>query len=299
MIKPDFMEVRTFITILETGSFTQAARRLGLSPSRVSEILRSLEERLEVRLIERTTRSVRPTLAGEMLFARVDPLLDEIVAALESAREFNGKVSGLLRITVAPPAADALLEPHLSQFLRQYPEVSIEISVDGGRVDIVAARFDAGIRFGELVDKDMIAVRISDSVPFVVVAAPSYLEAHGNPREPRDLVHHHCFNVRLPGGATLPWRFQRGGKVYETQFEGKLIANTTTMQVQAAVDGLGLFQTPWSAVAAELRDGRLVTVLDEWAPPALGGFFLYYPSRHQMRPALKALIDFLKQRRQS
>lgn len=173
VIKPDFMEARAFITILQTGSFAQAARRLGLSPSRISELLRSFEERLHVRLIERTTRSLSPTPAGEMLFARLSPLMDEFAEALESTREFSGKVSGLLRLTAAPPAADLLLEPNIASFLRTYPQVSIEVSVDGGLVDIVAGRFDAGIRFGELVDKDMIAVRISADIPFVVVAAPA------------------------------------------------------------------------------------------------------------------------------
>lgn len=296
-MKPDFMEARAFVTILETGSFAQAARRLGLSPSRISELLRSFEERLQVRLIERTTRSVSPTLAGEMLLARLTPLLDEFVGALESTREFHGKVSGLLRLTAAPPAADLLLEPRISAFLRAYPQVSIEVSVDGGLVDIVAGRFDAGIRFGELVEKDMIAARISDDIPFVVVAAPSYLAENGSPDDPRDLARHCCFNVRLPGGAILPWRFQRDSKVYETRFDGRLTANTTSMQVRAAVEGLGLFQTPRTMVAAELEDGRLVTVLDEWAPPPLGGFHLYYPSRRQTRPALRALVDFLRQQK--
>lgn len=291
------MEARAFVAILEAGSFAQAAKRLGLSASRISELLRNLEERLQVRLIERTTRSVSPTLAGEMLFARLTPLLDEFVGALESIREFNGKVSGLLRLTAAPPAADLLLEPNISSFLRLYPQVSIEVSVDGGLVDIVADRFDAGIRFGELVEKDMIAARISDDVPFVVVAAPAYLDANGRPDDPRDLARHCCFNVRLSNGAILPWRFQRDGKVYETRFDGRLIANTTAMQVKAAVEGLGLFQTPRNLVAAELEEGRLVSVLDEWAPPPLGGFHLYYPSRRQMRPALKALVDFLRRQR--
>jgi len=292
------MEARAFITILQTGSFAQAARRLGLSPSRISELLRSFEERLHVRLIERTTRSLSPTPAGEMLFARLSPLMDEFTEALESTREFSGKVSGLLRLTAAPPAADLLLEPHIASFLRTYPQVSIEVSVDGGLVDIVAGRFDAGIRFGELVDQDMIAVRISADIPFVVVAAPAYLATAGKPEEPRDLVNHCCFNVRLPGGTILPWRFRGDSRVYETQFDGRFTANTTSMQVRAAVEGLGLFQTPRTQVAAELEDGRLVTVLDEWAPPPLGGFYLYYPSRRQMRPALKALVDFLRQHRQ-
>lgn len=193
------------------GSFVGAAKYLGLSPSRVSELLRNFEERLEVRLIERTTRSINPTLAGEMLYSRLTPLLDEFFGALETTREFNGRISGVLRLTVAPPAADQLIEPNLSEFLKAYPDVSVEVSVDADLVDIVAGRYDAGIRFGELVEKDMIAVRISDDIPLVVVGAPDYLDLKGRPKAPRDLAQHCCFNVRLLTGALLAWRFQDDG----------------------------------------------------------------------------------------
>ncbi|MBI1620481.1 LysR family transcriptional regulator [Aquamicrobium zhengzhouense] len=296
-MKPDFMEARAFVAIVDSGSFVMASKQLRLSPSRVSELLMNFEERLGVRLVERTTRSVSPTLAGEMLYARLSPLLDEFVHTLERTREFNGSVAGLLRLTVAPPAADSLLAPHLSEFLSMYPDVSVELSVDGDRVDIVTERFDAGIRFGGLVHKDMIAVKISEPIPLVVVASPEYLAKHGTPASPHELENHCCFNVRLAGGAALPWRFQQDGKSMEMQFEGRIIVNKTGMQIKAAEDGLGLFQSPRSAVAEALKSGKLVTVLDDYAPPALDGFYLYYPSRRLIRPALKALVDFLRQKR--
>ncbi|PRD43084.1 LysR family transcriptional regulator [Phyllobacterium phragmitis] len=297
MTAPGFAEANAFVTVLEQKSFTRAAKQLGLSLPRVSELVRNLEERLGVRLVERTTRSVSPTIAGEHLLQRLRPVLDDYRAALESTNEFRDKPAGLLRLTVAPPAADSALEPAVSSFLALYPEISLDISVDSGLVDIVAGRFDAGIRAGQRLERDMIAVRISNEIPGVVVASPRYLAEHGEPRTPQELAEHNCFSVRLPNGATIPWRFHAKGRPVEAHVDGRLTVNTATMQVRAAVEGMGLFQATREMVAPELAAGRLVTVLDEWAPPPVDGFFLYYPSRRQMRPALKALVDFLRERR--
>ncbi|WP_159591464.1 LysR family transcriptional regulator [Chelativorans xinjiangense] len=296
MHAPGLSETSAFVAVLEQKSFTKAAKQLGLSLPRVSELVRNLEERLGVRLVERTTRSVSPTAAGERLLERLRPVLDDYQAALESTNEFRDKPAGLLRLTVAPPAADSILEPAIPSFLALYPEISLDISVDGGFVDIVAGRFDAGIRAGQQLERDMIAVRVSDKIPVVVVASPRYLAEHGEPRTPQELSRHNCLGLRLPSGATMPWRFSMKGRMVEAHLDGRLSANAT-MLVRAAVEGTGLIQALHDMVAPDLAAGRLVTVLDDWAPPPVDGWFLYYPSRRQMRPALKALVDFLRERR--
>ncbi|WP_163267918.1 LysR family transcriptional regulator [Chelativorans alearense] len=296
MHAPGLAETSAFVAVLEQKSFTKAAKQLGLSLPRVSELVRNLEERLGVRLVERTTRSVSPTAAGERLLERLRPVLDDYQAALESTNEFRDKPAGLLRLTVAPPAADSILEPAIPSFLALYPEISLDISVDSGFVDIVAGRFDAGIRVGQQLERDMIAVRVSDKIPVVVAASPRYLAEHGEPRTPQELSKHNCLGLRLPSGATMPWRFSRKGRMVEAHLDGRLSANAP-MLLRAAVEGTGIIQALHDMVAPDLAAGRLVTVLDDWAPPPVDGWFLYYPSRRQMRPALKALVDFLRERR--
>lgn len=291
MIKPDFMEASAFVAILEQGGFTKAAGQLGISTPRISELLRNFEERLGVRLIERTTRSVNPTLAGEALRLRLAPLLDEFRGVLESTSELGGMISGLLRITMAHQAADTLLEPYIFPFLKKYPEIELEISFNGDLVDIVEGRFDAGIHFGNFIEKDMIAKKISGKVPIVVVASPAYIENFGEPAHPHDLASHSCFTLRRPNGATIPWHFQDENGALKMQAKGRLIANTVSANVRAVAEGLGLFQCTRTVVEEELAAGRLVTVLDSFAPQALEGSHLYYPSRRQMRPALKAFVD--------
>jgi DNA-binding transcriptional LysR family regulator len=298
MPTPGFAETSAFVAVVEQKSFTKAAKHLGLSPPRVSELVRQLEERLGVRLVERTTRSVAATAAGERLVERLRPALEEYAAAFEAANEFRSKPAGLLRLTVAPPAADFVLAPVIPRFLALYPEISLEISVDGALTDIVAGRFDAGIRPGERVARDMIAVRVSDELPFVVVAAPAYLKRRGEPKSPAELSAHDCIRVRLPSGAFFPWRLRINRRVVEVHVEGTLISNgSSAIPLTAAIAGAGLIQLPVPYVAGELATGRLVTVLDQWAPPPSEGFFLYYPSRRQTRAALKALVDFLREAR--
>jgi DNA-binding transcriptional LysR family regulator len=299
MLRPGLSETSALLAVIEQKSFAKAARQLGLSVPRVSELIRKLEDNLGVRLVERTTRSVAPTVAGERLFERLRPLLDDYDAAFEFTNEFRSKATGRLRLTAPPPAADFLLAPAIPRFLASYPDISLEISFDDTLTDIVAARFDAGIRIGERIARDMIAVRISDALPLVVAASPAYLAQRGEPRTLADLAGHDCIRIRFSGGTFVPWRFRVKRREVEAHVVGRLIVNSLAIVRQAALDGLALMQVPSTFIASELAAGRLVTVLDEWAPAATDGFFLYYPSRRQMRPALKALVDFLRQDRRS
>jgi DNA-binding transcriptional LysR family regulator len=294
MPAPGFSETNAFVAVLEQKSFTRAAKQLGLSPARVSELMRSLEERLGVRLVERTTRSVAATAAGERLLARLRPVLDDYQAALDSLNDFRAKPAGTLRLTVPPPAAEFLLAPVITRFLKTYPEIKLDISVDAALTDIVAERYDAGIRPGERIARDMIALRIGEPMQVVVVASPIYLAERGTPKTPQDLERHNCIRIRFPSGVYLPWRFGSKGRSLEIQVDGSLVINDTTLAVRAVSDGLGLMQFPLVYFTPMLADGRVVTVLDDWAPPPFEGFYLYYPSRRQIRPALKVFIDFLR-----
>ena len=291
-------ETNALVAVLEQKSFTKAAKLLGLSTPRVSDMVRSLEERLGVRLVERTTRSVAPTAAGERLLERLRPVLDEYQAALDATNEFRSKPAGILRLTAVPPAADLVLEEAIPRFLALYPEINVEVSIDASPIDIVAERFDAGIRTGEHLAHDMIAVRISREMHFVAVASPAYLARRGEPKSPQDLAAHDCIRVRLPSGAFVPWRFRIKRQIVEVHAQVRLAVNNGEFAVRAAIEGVGLLQAPLDYVKADLAAGRLVTVLDNWEPPPLDGMFLYYPSRRQIRPALKALADFFREGRQ-
>jgi DNA-binding transcriptional LysR family regulator len=294
MPAPGFSETNAFVAVLEQKSFTRAAKQLGLSPARVSELMRSLEERLGVRLVERTTRSVAATAAGERLLARLRPVLDDYQAALDSLNDFRAKPAGTLRLTVPPPAAEFLLAPIITRFLKTYPEIKLDISVDAALTDIVAERYDAGIRPGERIARDMIALRIGEPMQVVVVASPIYLAERGTPKTPQDLERHNCIRIRFPSGVYPPWRFGSKARSLEVQVDGSLVINDTTLAVRAVSDGLGLMQFPLVYFTPMLADGRVVTVLDDWAPPPFERFYLYYPSRRQIRPALKVFIDFLR-----
>jgi DNA-binding transcriptional LysR family regulator len=291
---PSFPEASAVVAVLERASFTKAAAQLSLSPARVSELVRNLEERLGVRLVERTTRSVAATLAGERLLQRLRPLLDEYQSAFDELDPFRTSAAGTLRLTVPPPAADFVLAPVIPLFLSRYKEIKLDISIDRAYVDVVAGRFDAGIRPGERIARDMIAVRISDGMPFSVAASPAYLERHGSPKTPQDLTAHVCISVRLPSGALVPWRFGKQRRIVEVQVDGPLAVTEAALAVAAAVGGLGLVQLPLPYLAPEIETGRLVTVLASCVQPRIDGFFLYYSSRRQMRPPLKAFADFLR-----
>jgi len=293
MHAPSLAETTAFVAVVELKSFTKAAKQLALSPPRVSEMVRKLEERLGVRLVERTTRSVAPTAAGERLLERLRPVLDEYQSALESTNEFRGRPAGLLRLT-APPPADFFLGSAIPRFLAQYPEVSLDLSFNEALTDIVAERFDAGIRIGERIERDMIAVRVTDELPVVVAGSPAYFAQRGKPKSPKDLVAHDCIRTRFASGTYLPWRFRVKRRDLEVHVEGRLVVNSASLARRVAIEGLALIQTPLLFIASDLSEGKLTTVLQQWAPTPVTGFFLYYPSRRQMRPALKALVGFLR-----
>jgi DNA-binding transcriptional LysR family regulator len=263
------------MAVAEQRNFTRAAKHLGISPATLSETIRNLEERLAVRLLNRTTRSVAPTEAGEKLLTRLRPVIDDYEAAIDSLNEFRDKPAGLLRLTVAPPAAQAVLAPLLAQFLAQYPDIKLEISIDSANIDIVAQQFDAGIRAGDRVDRDMIAVKITDEWRTALVGTPAYLAQRGTPKAPEDLAAHNCIRLRVASGAILPWRFQTDGKSFEIAVSGSLILNDASLMSPALVGGVGLAQLPRAYVATGIADGRLVSLLEEWQPSG-APFALYY-----------------------
>jgi DNA-binding transcriptional LysR family regulator len=297
MRRPELAEMNALVAVAELRSFAKAALQLGISRSRLSETIRGLEDRLGVRLLNRTTRSVSPTAAGERLLARLRPLLGEFASVLDSINAFRDKPAGPLRVSVLPPAADLMLAPLLSRFLAQYPEIDLEISVDAALIDIVAGRFDAGMRVGERVERDMIAVRIGE-IRGVVVAAPDYLEQHPRPTTPQDLRTHNCIRFRYPSGALVPWIFEKEGRRLEAVVEGRLTVNDAELAVRAALDGAGVLYMARGYVAQEIKTGQLVSLLEKWRPRSVP-IFLYYPSGRRMAAPLQAFIEFLRKNLQA
>jgi DNA-binding transcriptional LysR family regulator len=293
MRQPDLTDLNAFITVAEQRSFAKAADRLGLSRSRVSELIRTLEESLGVRLLNRTTRSVAPTDAGERLLAQLRPALRDLNAALDSVGAFRETPAGLLRVTVPPPVAKLTLAPLLARFLAEYPHISLELSSDAAMVDIVANNFDAGIRPDDRVDRDMIAVPLGGELRGVVVAAPSYLARFPPPQTPKDLQAHECICLRLPNGALLSWPFEKDGRRLEAEVDGRLTVNDLDVATQAALDGVGVLYTGFDYVAPMIQSGRLVPLLEDWRTRS-ATLFLYYPSRRLMPPRLQALVGFLR-----
>ena len=293
MRKASIAEMNAFVAIAERASFARAAAQLGVSRSSLSESLRALEERLGVRLLNRTTRSVALTEAGERLFGQLRPLLDNFDAALESVNVFRDSPAGHLRITVPRPAARTIIEPILSRFLRAYPAVTFEVVIDSALTDIVRDRFDAGIRPGHRVEQDMIALRLGEDAEPTVVASPEYLDRHGIPKEPGDLRSLNCTRMRFASNALHRWVFEKRGKTIEVDVAGSLITGDSDLAVRAALDGLALARVPRHTVKAHLAAKTLVAVLEDWRPRSVG-FYLYYPSRRQMPAALQALINTLR-----
>ena len=289
----EFADLRAFAAIVEHGSFARAAAHLGVSPSALSQTIRGLETRLGVRLLNRTTRSVAPSEGGARLLERLLPAMAEFEAAVADVKALRGTPSGLLRINCPRTAAIHVLGPLIGPFLKAYPEITLDIMTEERLVDIVAARFDAGIRLGEKVEQDMVAVKLGGELELMVVGAPDYFARHGKPKTPRDLQAHRCINTRWPtDGSLYRWEFERGPEKLEAAVTGPLIVNEPEIAVQAAVDGMALAYLFRYQVQAQLAAGRLVHVLKDWSPP-FPGFYLYYPSRRQMPPALRAFVDFL------
>jgi DNA-binding transcriptional LysR family regulator len=283
-----------FATIARARSFTRAAAELGLSPSALSHAMRGLETRLGVRLLARTTRSVAPTPAGERLLRSVESAVEEVEAGLGAMDKWRGEPSGSIRITTAQGGARLVLAPALPKFLLEHPKITVEICVEGRVSDLVRDGFDAGIRWGENVEQDMVAVRVGPNTRLIVVGAPAYFERHPRPQSPADLEHHNCVNYRnVSGGGTFPWTLQRDGKEFRSRAEGQLIiADDPDLAVMLILSGAGLGIVLEENAAPHLAAGRLVQVLDEWSVP-FGGFHLYYPSRHAS-PALRALVEVLR-----
>ncbi|EER61771.1 transcriptional regulator, LysR family [Acidovorax delafieldii 2AN] len=291
-----FNDVLAFVHVVREGSFTRAAALLGVSPGALSHAIKGLETRLGVRLLTRTTRKISATEVGERLYANVASRFEEIDAEVAAVSEMRDKPAGTIRITAAEHAADSVLWPKLSKVLHDYPDIRVEINVDYALSDIVSQRFDAGVRLGDQVAKDMIAVRISPDLRMVVVGAPSYFAQHPKPATPHDLAQHNCINLRLPThGGLLPWDFDRHGKEIKFRVDGQWVFNSTTRMVRAALADYGLAFVPEDMVLEHLAAGRLVRVLDDWCEP-YPGYYFYYPSRLQPSSAMSVVVEALRHR---
>ena len=290
-------ELMLFSAVARELSFTRAAAKLGLSQSALSRSVREFETRLGVRLLARTTRSVAPTEAGERLLQIAGPRLAEIEAELQAVSELRSKPAGTIRITATAYAADAILLPKLAKLLGRHPDIKVEITIDNGLTDIVAERFDAGVRSGEQVAKDMIAVRIGPDTRMAVVGTPSYFRERSEPKRPQDLIGHNCINLRLATrGGLYAWEFEKAGRELKVRVEGQLVCNTTAQMLNAALTGLGLAYVPEGLAQPHLAKGRLRRVLDDWCAP-YSGYHLYYPSRRQSSAAFALVVEALRYRR--
>lgn len=294
MFRQDVSDLLAFLAVAKERSFTRAAAKLGVSQSALSHTIRGLEERLGLRLLTRTTRSVAPTEAGERLLGTIGPRFDDIEAALAALSALRETPAGTIRITASEYAAETILWPALAKLLPAYPDIKVEIIVDYGLTDIVAERYDAGVRLGEQVAKDMIAVRIGPDMRMAVVGAPSYFARRPRPKRPQDLTAHDCINLRLPTyGGLYAWEFEKRGRALKVRVDGPLVFNNFALRLNAVLAGLGLAYLPEDQVQAQLADGRLVRVLDDWCPP-FSGCHLYYPSRRQPTPAFALLVEALR-----
>jgi DNA-binding transcriptional LysR family regulator len=289
-------DLLAFLAVARERSFTKAAAKLGVSQSALSHTIRGLESRLGLRLLTRTTRSVSPTQAGERLLETVAPRFDEIEAELDALTELRDKPAGTIRISAGEHAVKSVLWPALVKFLPQYPDIKVEISTEHALIDIVAQRYDAGVRSGEQVAKDMIAVRIGPDMRMAVVGAPSYFAKRPAPKTPQDLTEHNCINLRLPTyGGLYAWEFEKGGRELKVRVEGQLVLNSTGRMLEAALAGFGLAYVPEDAAQPHLDTGSLKRALEDWCPP-YSGYHLYYPSRRQPSAAFALLVEALRYR---
>jgi DNA-binding transcriptional LysR family regulator len=290
----NFNDLSAFAVVAKEQSFTRAAAKLGVSPSALSQTIRNLEERLGLRLLARTTRSVASTEAGDRLLRIVAPRFDEIEAELAALSELRDKPAGTIRITAGEHPAIGVLQPALKRLLPDYPDIKVEISVDHGLTDIVVEGYDAGVRLGEQVAKDMIAVRIGPDIRMAVVGSPSYFAKHPRPETPQQLTSHNCINIRLPTyGGLFAWEFEKDGRELKVRVEGQTVVNTIGLRLSSALDGLGLACVPEDQAIGHITDGRLIRVLDDWCP-IFTGYHLYYPSRRLTSPAFALLVERLR-----
>ncbi len=296
MKRDEMADLTAFVVVAEERNFTRAALKLGLSQSALSGIVRRLEERLGVRLLARTTRSVAPTEAGERLVQTLAPMLRDLDQRISELSEFRDSPAGTIRITSVEHAAKTIIRPAVTKLLSRYPDINVEVVVDYGLVDVVADRFDAGVRLGEQVAKDMIAVRMSPDVPMAIVGSPAYFKRHPLPENPEQLVDHRAINLRLPTTGVLnAWRFIDKGREIRVHVDGPLVFNTIELILDAAIDGLGLAYLPLDQVTGHISAGRLVRTLEESTPP-LPGYHLYYPSRRHSSPAFNLFVDAVRHR---
>jgi DNA-binding transcriptional LysR family regulator len=296
MPRANFNDLQAFLLVARSRSFTKAAAQLGVSPSALSHAMRSLEERLGIRLLSRTTRSVSPTEAGERLLGTVGPRFEEVEAELAALNELRQKPAGTIRITTGDHSAFTILWPKLAKVLPKYPDVKVEITIESGLVDIAAERYDAGVRLGEQVAKDMISVRIGPDLRFAVVGTKSYFAKHAPPETPRDLVKHSCINMRFPThGGLWAWDFERNGRELKVRVDGQLIFNNIFQVRDAALDGAGLAYIPEDLARPYVSKGQLKWVLQDWSPP-WPGYHLYYPSRRQASPGFALIVNALRYR---
>jgi DNA-binding transcriptional LysR family regulator len=296
MARENINDLIVFLAVARERSFTRAAAKLGVSQSALSHTIRGLEERLGMRLLTRTTRSVAPTEAGERLVRNVGPRFEQIDAELTALTELREKPAGTIRITTGEHAAQAVVWPALTGLLPQYPDIKVELIIDYGLTDIVAERYDAGVRLGEQVAKDMIAVRIGPDFCMAVVGAPSYFERKPKPKKPQDLTAHDCINIRLPTyGGIYAWEFEKRGRELKARVDGQLVFNNTALRLNAVLAGFGLAYLPEDQVQTHIAEGRLIRVLEDWCP-RFSGYHLYYPSRRQPAPAFAVLVDALRYR---
>jgi DNA-binding transcriptional LysR family regulator len=296
MPRPNITNLLAFRAVARERSFTRAAAQIGVSPSALSHTIRALEERLGVRLLTRTTRSVLPTEAGERLLGAIGPHFDGIEAELEALSELRDKPAGSIRITTGIHAAETILWPALATLLPNYPDIQVELSVQSGFIDIVAERFDAGVRLGETIARDMVAVRIGPDMRMAAVASPAYFSARKPPRTPHDLALHNCINLRFPTrGGLYAWEFEMAGRALNVRVEGQLIVNDIALALGAAIDGLGVAYLPEDYVRKDMDSGRLTRALESWCPP-FSGYHLYYPSRRHQSAAFALLIEALRYR---
>ncbi|HSR00826.1 MAG TPA: LysR family transcriptional regulator [Sphingomicrobium sp.] len=297
MPRQNINDLNAFLAVARERSFTRAAAQIGVSPSALSHTIRGLEERLGVRLLTRTTRSVAPTQAGERLLFTIGPHFDGIEAELAALSELRDKPAGTVRITTGIDAAQTILWPAIARLLPDYPDIQVELSVNPGFVDIVAERFDAGVRLGETIAQDMVAIRIGPDMRMAAVASPGYFAGRRPPRTPGDLALHNCINLRFPTlGGLYAWEFEKGRRALNVRVEGQLVVNDIALARSAALDGAGIAYLPEDYVRLDVEEQRLIRVLADWSPP-FPGYHLYYPSRRQQSPAFALLIEALRYRK--